>query len=92
MLLAASERSIDRWQADAAAADLTRDQVERLAHVIGIYSGLHAIFGEASIAGDWVHRPNADFGNAAPLDRMLAGNLSDLVGVRRYIDVWRAGP
>ena len=88
-LLAASERSIDHWQVDAAVADLTRDQVERLSHVIGIYGGLHAILWESPLADNWVRRPNADFGNAAPLDRMLAGNLGDLADVHRYIDAWR---
>ncbi len=90
-LLAASERSIDRWKSDAAAADLTRDQVERLSYVIGIYGGLHAILGESPLADDWVRRPNADFGDAAPLDRMLAGNVGDLVDVSRYVEGWRVG-
>jgi uncharacterized protein (DUF2384 family) len=90
-LLATSERSIDRWRADAGVADLARDQVERLSYVIGIYGGLHAILGESALADDWVWRPNADFGDAPPLDRMLAGNVADLVDVRRYVDAWRVG-
>ena len=68
-----------------------RDQVERLSHVIGIYGGLHAILGESPLADDWVRRPNVDFGNAAPLDRMLAGNVGDLVDVSRYVEGWRVG-
>ncbi len=90
-LLAASPRSIDRWKLDAASADLTRDQIERISYVVGIYGGLHAILGESSLADEWVRRPNEDFGGARPLDRMLAGNVGDLAEVRRYVDAWRVG-
>lgn len=89
-LLASSERSIDRWKSDAD-ADLNRDQLERLSYVLGIYGGLHSILGESPLADEWIRRPNADFGGAPPLRRMLAGNVADLVDVRRYVDAWRIG-
>jgi antitoxin Xre/MbcA/ParS-like protein len=90
-LLASSPRSIDRWKSDAASAELTRDQVERVSYVLGIYGGLHAILGESPFADEWVRRPNGDFGDTPPLDRMLAGNVGDLAFVRSYIDAWRVG-
>lgn len=90
-LLAASPRSIDRWRSDADSAQLTRDQVERISYILGIYSGLHSILGESALADDWVRRPNTDFGGTRPLDRMLAGNVGDLAEVRRYVDAWRVG-
>lgn len=90
-LLASSERSVDRWKSDAASAELTRDQLERVSYVLGIYGGLHAILGESPFADEWVRRPNGDFGEAPPLDRMLAGNVGDLAFVRSYIDAWRVG-
>jgi hypothetical protein len=90
-LLAASERSVDRWASGASSATLTRDQVERISYVLGIYGGLHAILGESPFADDWVRRPNDDFGGASPLERMLAGNVGDLAHVRRYVDAWRVG-
>ncbi len=91
ILLATSQRSIDRWKNDADSAELTRDQVERISYVLGIYSVLHSILGESALANDWVRRPNADFGEAPPLKRMLAGNVGDLAEVRRYVDAWRVG-
>jgi hypothetical protein len=91
VVLATSERSINRWEADADSADLSRDQVERISYVLGIYSGLHGVLGGSPFADQWVRRPNADFGDAAPLDRMLAGNVADLLDVRRYVDRWRMG-
>lgn len=90
-LLAASERSVDRWARDAGSATLTRDQVERISYLLGIYGGLHAILGESPLADEWVARPNADFGGESPLQRMLAGNVGDLVEVRRYVEAWRVG-
>jgi uncharacterized protein (DUF2384 family) len=90
-LLATTPRSIDRWKKSAESAKLTRDQIERVSYVLGIYAGLHAILAESQLADDWVRRPNADFGGASPLDRMLAGNVGDLADVRRYVDAWRVG-
>jgi hypothetical protein len=90
-LPAASPRSVDRWTNEADSAGLNRDQVERISYVLSIYGGLHAILGESPLADEWVRRPNADFGECPPLDRMLAGNVGDLAEVRRYVDTWRAG-
>ena len=90
-LLAASPRSISRWQSENSAPDLTRDQLERISYILGIFSGLHAVLGDTPLADEWVQRPNADFGDRAPLDRMLAGNVGDLAYVRAYVDRWAAG-
>lgn len=90
-LLATTPRSIDRWKKSAESADLTRDQLERISYLLGIYAGLHAILAESQLADDWIRRPNADFGGGSPLDRMLAGNVGDLADVRRYVDAWRVG-
>jgi uncharacterized protein (DUF2384 family) len=89
-LLAISERTADRWR-DPGKADPSRDQLERISYVLGIYTGLSAIFENSPLAVDWVLRENADFGGARPLDRMLAGNVGDLAFVRAYVDAWRAG-
>ena len=90
-LLAASTRSVDRWKNSAESAEPSRDQLERISYVISIYGGLHAILGESPFADQWVRNRNADFGEDAPLQRMLAGNVGDLADVRRYVDAWRVG-
>jgi hypothetical protein len=90
-LLATSTRSIDRWEGDPSSADLNRDQLERISYVLGIYGGLHSVLGEAPLADEWVRRPNIDFGDAPPLNRMLAGNVGDLAFVRNYVDCWGDG-
>ncbi|GAC1433621.1 MAG: MbcA/ParS/Xre antitoxin family protein [Candidatus Velthaea sp.] len=90
-LLATSDRSIDRWTKRADEVTLNRDQLERLSYILGIYGGLHAILGESSFAEAWVREPNRDFGGQPPIRRMLAGNVADLLDVRRYIERWQTG-
>ena len=90
-LLATSSRSIRRWTSDPTAADLNRDQMERISYMLGIFSGLHAVLGATDLADAWVRRPNLDFGNGPPLQRMLAGNVGDLAFVRSYVARWVSG-
>ena len=90
-LLGSSERSVSRWRSEAGVPDLSRDQMERLSYILGIYGGLETIFGDTELATQWVQRPNRDFGGRTPLDRMRAGNVGDLAFVRGYVDRWAAG-
>lgn len=89
-LLAISDRTADRWR-DPAKAGPTRDQLERVSYILGIYTGLAAIFESSPLSIEWVRRDNVDFGGGSPLARMLAGNVGDLAFVRAYVDAWRAG-
>jgi uncharacterized protein (DUF2384 family) len=91
-LLATSTSSIDLWEAYPKSAKLSRDQLERISYILGIYSGLRTVLGDVELAEAWVSRPNLDFGGTSPLDRMLAGNVGDLNYVRTYVDRWVAGP
>jgi uncharacterized protein (DUF2384 family) len=90
-LLGTRRRTIDRWKANAGEAKLTRNQIERLSQVLGIYGSLHAVLGDSSFANDWVRLPNADFGDTAPLERMLAEGADGLSDVRQYLETWLAG-
>ncbi len=90
-ILAASVRSISRWQTEGAVPELTRDQMERISYVLGIFAGLHTILGDTPLADEWVMRPNTDFGGDMPLSRLLAGNVGDLAYVRTYVDQWVSG-
>lgn len=91
-LLAASMRSIARWERDASPARLHRDQLERISYILAIFAGLRAILGDTSFADEWIRAPNLDFAGASPLVRMLMGNVGDLACVRAYVDRWRSGP
>lgn len=70
---------------------LSRDTFERVSYVIGIYKALHILFADEARADAWVSRPNEAFGGRSALERMAAGNVSDLHAVRAYLDYARGG-
>lgn len=80
-----------RWVGDPDAAALSRDTLERISYVFGIYKALHLLFPDPKQADGWVHRPNAAplFNGQPAIDRMLAGSVADLFQVRRYLDAQR---
>lgn len=81
------------WQRDPERARLSRDVLERLSNLLGIYKSLQILLPDPAAADAWVRQPNsaAPFGGRSALDRMLAGNVSDLNFVRRYLDGVRGG-
>lgn len=80
-----------KWKKAPNSARLSRDQFERLSYVFGIYKALQILLPSPENADSWVTRPNQSpvFGGRSPLDRMAAGNVSDLYEVRRYLDAER---
>jgi hypothetical protein len=82
-----------KWKSTPQTARLGRDTLERLSLLLGIYKALQILLPQPSAADGWVKRPNSapPFGGKRALDRMLAGNISDLVAVRQYLDAMRGG-
>ena len=80
-----------KWKRDPENARLTKDKLERLSYIFGIYKALQIVLPKPEAADEWVHRPNqaAPFGGKAALDRMLSGNVADLYVVRQYLDAER---
>jgi Antitoxin Xre-like helix-turn-helix domain/Antitoxin Xre/MbcA/ParS C-terminal toxin-binding domain len=81
------------WRKNPERAALPRDTIERLSNLVGIYKSLQILLPDAAAADEWVRQPNAapPFGGGSALARMLAGNVSDLNLVRRYLDGARGG-
>ncbi len=81
-----------KWKKDQA-GNLSRDVLERISYVLGIYKALQILFPEAARADAWVGRPNTAplFQGQSALERMLGGNVSDLFVVRQYLDAQRGG-
>jgi hypothetical protein len=81
------------WRKHPEKASLSRDTLERLSNLLGIYKSLQILLPDAAAADAWVRQPNsaAPFGGGSALQRMLAGNVSDLNLVRRYLDGVRGG-
>jgi hypothetical protein len=71
--------------------NLPRDAFERVSYVLGIYKALQILFPDPAQADAWVSKPDDAFGGRSALDRMAAGNVSDLHAVRAYLDHVRGG-
>jgi hypothetical protein len=81
-----------KWKKQQAGA-LSRDVLERISYVLGIYKALQILLPEPARADDWVHASNAAplFAGGTALARMLGGNVADLYAVRSYLDAERGG-
>jgi hypothetical protein len=81
------------WRKAPEKARLSRDTLERVSNVLGIYKALQILLPDPKAADSWVRQPNTAplFGGRSALSRMLAGNVSDLHAVRQYLDAVRGG-
>ena len=70
---------------------LSKDILERISYILGIYKALHILLPNEEAANRWIHKKNAAslFNNETALDKMLAGNVIDLADVRRFLDAQR---
>ena len=75
----------------AANSRLSRDTLERISYVLGIYGALQILLPRAEAADHWVRTTNENvlFKGRAPLDTMLRGKVSDLYVVRHHLDAQR---
>ncbi len=81
-----------QWK-QAGEGQLSRDTLERISYVLGIYKALQILLPDEEAADAWVRKPNsAPFLNGqSALERMLSGNVADLYVVRQYLDAQRGG-
>ncbi len=72
---------------------LSRDTLERISYIFGVYSALQVLLPEPEAADAWIKKPNTApiFGGRSALDRMLSGQVGDLYLVRQYLDAQRGG-
>jgi uncharacterized protein (DUF2384 family) len=90
-LLGVPRATYYRWKRDPSNARLSHDTLERLSYLLGIYKALQILLPDLDAADTWVQRPNTNplFAGRPPLERMAAGNVSDLYVVRQYLDAHR---
>jgi hypothetical protein len=67
------------------------DVIRRISWLLGIWKALQILFPDPSRADAWVRRPNQLLGGQSALQRMLAGDVSDLAEVRNLLDHVRGG-
>jgi len=85
------ESTFYKWKAEKTASRLSRDTLERISYLLGIFKALNILLPSQHAADEWVRKPNQAplFHGQSALDRMLAGSLVDLADVRRYLDAQR---
>ena len=89
LLGAPAERTFYAWRAGNAAR-VPMDTLRRIGYVAGIYKALELLYSDPHLADGWIKRPNRAFGGQTPLERMCAGDVTDLAAVRLYLDAARA--
>jgi hypothetical protein len=85
-----AERTFYKWRAGEVGA-VPLDVIRRIGYVSGIWKALQILYADHTQADGWVRRPNRHFGGQTPLERMSAGDVTDLAAVRQYLDAAR-GP
>lgn len=93
ILLGVSARStFFKWKKSGGSA-LSKDTLERISYILGIYRALQVLLPDQRAADGWVKRPNAahPFGGVSALERMLSGQVADLYVVRQYLDAQTGG-
>jgi hypothetical protein len=75
-------------QRDPGRARLSRDTLERISYILGIYKALQILLPRKEAADSWIRRKNAAaiFNGRSPLELMMGGRVGDLYLVRRYLD------
>lgn len=84
-----AQRTYFAWRAGNAAR-VPRDTLRRIGYLAGIFKALDMLYSDPHLADGWVKRPNQSFGGQTPLERMSAGDVTDLAAVRAYLDAARA--
>jgi hypothetical protein len=84
-----ARRTFFAWQ-KGEAKRVPADVLRRIGYIAGIYKALQIIYSDTELADSWVKRPNRAFGGQTPLQRMCAGDVTDLAAVRNYVDAARA--
>jgi hypothetical protein len=84
------ESTFYKWKRERDGA-LSRDTLERISYLLGIFKALAILFPQPERADAWLRKPNAApaFAGKSALERMLSGNVADLFVVRQYLDAQR---
>jgi transcriptional regulator with XRE-family HTH domain len=72
---------------------LSRDTLERISYILGIYKSLRAMYPTAERANRRVRLETSEvpFSGTSALDFMARGSMKHLMEARRYFDAKRAG-
>lgn len=87
-LLGLNSHSTLRTLKAGSTATVTRDTLERISYLLGIFKAINIQLPDGIRADAWMRAPNKAplFGGRSALDRMTSGNVGDLFVVRQYLD------
>ena len=85
-----SPRTYARWKTGEIAR-IPHDTKQRLSYLMGIHKALRHMFKDPARSYAWVRKDNAAFAGQSALQRMLAGDVTDLAAVRLHLDAERGG-
>lgn len=70
---------------------LSRDQLDRISYLLGMYKALRILFDNQEQAMTWINRENTlpPFNGMTPKEYMLEGSIVRLAEVRQFLDFWR---
>lgn len=81
-------RTWARWK-EGRIGRVDRDLRTRMAVLMGIHKGLRYLFTDPARGYAWIRKPNTRFNDMSALDIMMAGEITDLIDVRDYLDAER---
>ena len=92
-LLGVGKTTLFAWRAGRFRAGLDAAVLERLSYLLRIYAALEILLPVRERALAWLRKPNAAplFGGGTALQRLLGGQLGDLLVVAHYLDAQRGG-
>lgn len=82
-----NESTLYKWKKDPDSAKPSKDLLERISYILGIYKDLQILLPDNTSADAWVSNASTAklFDGKAPLDRMCKGSIVDLFLVRQYL-------
>ena len=90
ILLGASKSTFYVWR-NKKKGDLSKDTLERISYILGIYKALRILLPTEEAANKWIKKNNKAplFNGKSALDKLMKGHVIDLADVRRYLDAER---
>jgi hypothetical protein len=93
ILLGVGKTTLFAWKAGKVKSGLDGAVLERLSYLLRIYAALEILLPVPERAAAWLHKPNAAplFGGGSAMQRLLGGQVGDLMVVAQYLDAQRGG-
>ena len=90
ILLGVPKSTLYRWKQQKE-GNLSKDTLERISYILGIYKALRILLPTEKAANEWIHQPNTAylFGGKPALEKCMKGQVIDLADIRRYLDAER---